>query len=84
MKQYKATEAKDNFGELLDDARTEAIKITRNNKDVAVVVSIQEYTRLIELEDSYFAMKAQQARSEGYIGKTKSEALLEKMLNAED
>lgn len=84
MKEFKSTRAKDHFGELLDESRNEPVKITRNNKEVAVVVSIQEYNRLIELEDSYFASKAKEAAKQGYIGKSKSEALLEKMLNAED
>lgn len=84
MKLYKSTEAKDNFGEVLDNSRKEPVKITRNNKEIAVVVSIEEYNRLIELEDSWFAAKAKEASKKGYIGKTKSEALLEKMLNAKD
>lgn len=84
MKLWKSTQAKDNFGELLDDSRKEPVKITRNNKEIAVVVSIEEYNRLIDLEDSWFASKAKEASKQGYIGKTKSEALLEKMLNAKD
>ncbi len=84
MKLWKSTQAKDNFGELLDDSRKEPVKITRNNKEIAVVVSIEEYNRLIDLEDSWFASKAKEASKQGYIGKNKSEALLEKMLNAED
>ena len=84
MKLWKSTHAKDNFGELLDDSRKEPVKITRNNKEIAVVVSIEEYNRLIELEDSWFALKAKKASKQGYIGKAKSEYLLKKMLNAED
>ncbi len=84
MKLYKSTEAKDNFGELLDDSRKAPVKITRNNKEIAVVVSIEEYNRLVDLEDSWLASKAKEASKEGYIGKAKSESLLKKMLNAAD
>ena len=84
MKLYKSTEAKDNFGELLDNSRKEPVKITRNNKEIAVVVSIEEYNRLIDLENSWFASKAKEASKQGYIGKAKSEALIKKLLNAKD
>ena len=84
MNKYTATEAKDHFGELIDDSRTAPVKIVRNNKEVAVVISIEEYHRLMALEDSWLAAKAKQASTEGYIGKNNSEALLERMLNAKD
>lgn len=84
MKLFKSTQAKDHFGELLDESRNEPVKITRNNKEVAVIVSIKEYNRLIELEDTYFASKAKEASKQGYIGKSKSEALLKRMLDVED
>lgn len=84
MKLYKSTEAKDNFGELLDSSRKEPVKITRNNKEIAVVVSIEEYNRLIDLENSWFVSKAKEASKQGYIGKTRSEALIKKMLNVKD
>ena len=84
MKEMKSTLAKDHFGELIDSSRTEPVKITRNNKGVAVVISFEEYNRLIELEDSWLASKAKEAAKSGYLGKNKSEALLEKILNAKD
>ena len=84
MKIYKSTAAKDSFGELLDDSRKEPVKITRNNKEIAVVVSVEEYNRLINLEDSWYAAKAKEASKGGYLSKAKSEELLEDMLNAKD
>lgn len=84
MKVFKATEAKDNFGEVLDSSRSEPVKIKKNNKDVAVVISFEEYNRLINLEDNYLAMRAKEAQKGGYLGKSKSKDLLQSMLNAED
>lgn len=84
MKVFKATQAKDHFGEMLDSSRTEPVRIEKNNKGVAVVISLEEYNRLIALEDNYLAMKAKEASKGGYLGKSKSKDLLESMLNAED
>ncbi len=84
MKIYNSTAAKDSFGELLDNSRKEPVKITRNNKEIAVVLSIEEYNRLVDLEESWFISKAKAASKGGYLSKTKSEALLEKMLNVKD
>lgn len=84
MKVFKATEAKDNFGDLLDSSKSEPVKIKKNNKDVAVVISFDEYNRLINLEDNYLAMKANEAQKNGYLGKSKTKDLLKSMLNAED
>lgn len=82
MKEMKSTLAKDHFGDLIDSSRTEPVKITRNNKAVAVVISFDDYTRLVDLEEAWLASKAEAASKEGYIGKTKSADLMKKMLNA--
>ena len=43
MKTVKATDAKVHFGELLNDAQREPVKIERNGKAVAVVLSVGDY-----------------------------------------
>lgn len=43
MKTMQATEAKNRFGELLEDAATEPVLIQKNGRDVAVVMSKAEY-----------------------------------------
>lgn len=82
MKTLGASEAKNRFGELLDLARREPIQITKKGRNVAVVLSIEEFERLSELEDELLALKAEQAQQEGFIGMSESEALLEELLNA--
>ena len=82
MKTLGASEAKNRFGELLDLARREPIQITKKGRNVAVVLSIEEFERLSELEDELLAIKADQAQQEGFIGMSESEALLEELLNA--
>ena len=43
MKTLKATQAKNQFGQLLDDAQAEPVAIQKNGRDVAVLVSITQY-----------------------------------------
>ena len=46
MRYVSATEAKQRLGALLDVAQREPITIRRQNRDVAVLLSPQEYDRL--------------------------------------
>ena len=45
MKTMQATDAKNRFGEMLDDAATEPVLIQKNGRDVAVVMSRAEYDK---------------------------------------
>jgi prevent-host-death family protein len=46
MNYISATDAKNRFGELLDAARKEPVHVQKNGRDVAVVLSPEEYARL--------------------------------------
>jgi prevent-host-death family protein len=46
MRQFSATEAKQRLAELLDAAQREPVMIRRQKRDVAVVMSPQQYDRL--------------------------------------
>src|SRR5688500_4152885 len=46
-----AREAKQSFGKLLDDAQREPVRIERNSREVAVVLSSAEYERLVACEE---------------------------------
>jgi prevent-host-death family protein len=84
MKTLRASEAKNRFGELLDLARREPVQIAKKGRNVAVVLSIEEFERFSELENQLLALKAEKARQEGFIGISESEALLSEILNAQD
>jgi prevent-host-death family protein len=43
-----ATNAKNRFGEVIETARTEPVHVQKNGRDVAVVISPEEYRRLQE------------------------------------
>lgn len=46
MNYISATDAKNRFGELLESARKEPVHVQKNGRDVAVVLSPEEYARL--------------------------------------
>ena len=46
MKHVSSTEAKQRFAAILDTAQREPVTIRRQNREVAVVLSTQEYDRL--------------------------------------
>jgi len=49
MKTLNASDAKREFGEVLIRAQHGPIGINRNGKPVAVILSVSEYTQLVEL-----------------------------------
>lgn len=46
MSSITATNAKNRFGEVLEMARTEPVHVQKNGRDVAVIISPEEYQRL--------------------------------------
>lgn len=46
MNYMSATDAKNRFGELLEAARKEPVHVQKNGRDVAVVMSPEEFERL--------------------------------------
>ncbi|MBB1489650.1 type II toxin-antitoxin system Phd/YefM family antitoxin [Oceanospirillum sediminis] len=53
MHTLTANDAKRNFGELLLNAQREPVKISKNSKDVVVVMSIQDYEELEAMKADY-------------------------------
>jgi prevent-host-death family protein len=46
MSSITATDAKNRFGQVLEMARTEPVHVQKNGRDVAVVISPEEFARL--------------------------------------
>jgi len=49
MKSVSATEAKQRLAALLDAAQREPVLIRRQNRDVAVIISAEEYERIRQI-----------------------------------
>jgi prevent-host-death family protein len=80
MKVFSATEAKQNFGNLIATIDDEPVTIQKTNKDVAVVVSIQRYKELKKMEDMLYGEAAKLAIKEGVLSVKESEDFLNSML----
>ncbi len=54
MRSVSATDAKQRLAALLDAAQREPIVIRRQNRDVAVIMSAEEYERIRDLNNAEF------------------------------
>jgi antitoxin Phd len=82
MRKAAASEVKNRFGQMLETAMTEPIAIEKKGRPVAVIISIQEYEQLTEIEDRYWGDKALKAVQEGFATADETKAWLESKLNA--
>lgn len=48
MKVFSASDAKNRFGQLIDMAQAEPVRVQRQGRDIAVVMSPEEFRRLAE------------------------------------
>lgn len=65
MKSMSAKDAKNGFGRLLDDARAQPVVIEKHGRPVIVVLSIEEFERLKELENEWTSSREEKGESSG-------------------
>ncbi len=71
-----ATDAKQAFAKLLDAAQREPVVITKQNRDVGVLLSVEDYRRLVALNVEEFQHFRQQLSD-----KVAAKGLTEERLN---
>ena len=54
MQIVSATEAKQSFGSIIDKAQREPVMIRKQNRDVAVIMSIEDYQRITRINIAEF------------------------------
>lgn len=52
MSEITATDAKNKFGQLLEMAQAEPVRIQKNGRDVAIVMSPEQYGQLVAASNS--------------------------------
>jgi len=77
MRTFNATQAKQLFGELLNNAQQEPVVIQKHQKDFAILLSSSRYQELLEFEDKCLHGLAAAAEQEGFIGADASKSLLD-------
>ena len=82
MKTVSATEAKQNFAALLDAAQRGPVRIRRHDREIAVMLSAEEYARFVEDRwtefDRLSALAAEQAQQSGLREEKLKEILAER------
>jgi prevent-host-death family protein len=76
MRTVTAKEAKDRLGQYMREAAREPILVQIYRRPTTVILSYEEYERLTQLEDDYWAVRAQQAEESGYLGEKATKAFL--------
>ena len=71
-----ATEVKNKFGKFSDIARNEPVIVEKTGRKAIVLVAFEEYERLTQIEDAYWAEKAARAETDGYVGSEESMAFI--------
>lgn len=85
MKTMAATDAKTNFGKLLDAAQAEPVRITKKDRSVAVVMSEAEFDHYEALEDAYWLRRAEEAQAKGdLLGPEESMKAIRELLDRAD
>jgi prevent-host-death family protein len=84
MRLESATDVKNHFGEMMDAALREPIIIQRSGRNTAVMMAYEEYEEMMAQIDAAWGKRAEKAKKNGTLGKTKSQALLKRMLSARD
>ncbi len=82
MAKVSATYAKQNFAAMLDQAQREPIRIQRHDREVAVLVSAEEYERLRKDRWAEFnrlsSIASEQAKANGLTEETLADILADR------
>lgn len=82
MKTVTAKEARIRLGEVLEAAQHEPVKISKNGRPYAVILSARDHEALLAMEDEYWLKRAKEAEQEGYSGHEEGDSLLRDLMNA--
>ena len=87
MRTEPATNAKNHFGAIMDAALREPVLIQRSGRDAVMMISCEEYVNyeaFERLSDKIWLKRAIEAEKDGhYLGAEESEAIIQKILNAD-
>ena len=70
------TELKNRLGKYLEAAQLEPVIIEKSGRESSVVLSKRRYDQLVELEDKFWDIKAQEAEKEGFMSEEETRQLL--------
>ncbi len=77
MKVLSSTEVRQNFSAILSAINVEPIGISKQDKEIAVVMSAQRYSELIRLEDILYGKAAELAIKDGFASNKETQDLMD-------
>ena len=77
MKTITSTEARQNFSSVISSVENDPVIISKQDKDVAVIISSARYQELKKLEDILYGKAAELAIQEGLVSNEKAQDLLD-------
>lgn len=83
MKYLTESEAKQSFMGILGTIQQEPVTITKDNKEVAIMLEATRYHELKRLEDILYGKAAELAITEGFTPQAEADQLLNKLRNSE-
>ncbi len=83
MQTIAATKLKNKLGEVIDLARREPVMVQSHGRDIVVILDHAEFSRLRQLEDSYWAQQAEEAKLSGFLTPEETMARLQTRFQAE-
>ena len=79
MKTITSTEARQNFSELISALKDSPVTISKQDKEVAVMLSSARYKELKKLEDILYGKAAELAIQEGFTSNEDAQNLLDSL-----
>jgi len=76
MKTLTSTEARQGFSSMLNTVVNEPVSISKQDKEIAVLISSARYQELKKLEDILYGKAAELALQEGFISDQEADDLL--------
>jgi len=77
MKTITSTEARQNFSAVISKVEESPVTISKQDKDVAVIISSARYQELKKLEDILYGKAAELAIKEGFASDKEASDLLD-------
>jgi PHD/YefM family antitoxin component YafN of YafNO toxin-antitoxin module len=80
MKVLSTTEVRQNFSAILSTINIEPIGISKQDKEIAVVMSTQRYSELTRLEDILYSKAAELVIKEGFASNKETHDLMDSIV----
>jgi len=79
MKTLTSTEARQNFSAVISGLEDSPVTISKQDKEVAVMLSTARYKELKKLEDILYGKAAELAIQEGFVSNNEADDLLDSL-----